>query len=137
MNFRRGLTFFTSSSLKPSRFKRAWTSAGFKPCVSELCRRFCQSSRDRVGFDCIQTILIFLKLMPGGEGGYLSFIFSRVSTTRDATTKFRYHFLLAGIAYQGAKSVLVPSKVSWKTFWYFGQNFRSWRSLILNFQCFF
>ena len=48
------------------------------------------------------TIFNVSKLTPAGAGGVLSFMSSNASTTRSATTKFRYHFRLAGTIYQGA-----------------------------------
>lgn len=61
------------------------------------------------------TIFNVSKLTPAGAAGVFSFMSSNASTTRSATTRFRYHFRLAGTMYQGACSVLVAESTSSNT----------------------
>jgi hypothetical protein len=58
------------------------------------------------------TIFNVSKLIPAGAGGVLSFMSCKALTTRSATTRFLYHFRLAGTMYQGARSVLVAAITS-------------------------
>ncbi len=92
--------------LSPNCFMSHTTSPG-RICIASGPQRLRRLTR--------YTIFNVSKLTPAGAGGVFSFISSNAATTRSATTRFRYHFRLAGTMYQGACSVLVAESTSSNT----------------------